>query len=225
MKGKLIVIEGTDCSGKETQTKLLVEKLNKLNKKVVRLCFPRYDTPTGKIVAGPYLGKEGYDEGYFQETSAQVDPLVSTLYFAADRKYNIKEIYDYLNSGTTVILDRYVTSNMAHQGGKIFDKEERQKLYNKISQLEYEILELPKPDLTIFLYMPYENSLELKKNRPEKPDQNEKDEKHLKNAEKTYLEMKEIFNFKQINCVQNNNIRTINDINSELLEKILSFIN
>lgn len=225
MKGIIIVIEGTDCSGKETQTKLLVKKLEKENKKIVRLYFPRYDTPTGRIIAGPYLGKDGYDKGYFSETSANVDSLVSTLYFAADRKYNVNEIIDYLDKGYIIIIDRYVSSNMAHQGGKIYDKELRKKMYEKIAKLEYEILELPKPNLTFFLYMPYENALELKKNRQELPDQNERDENHLRNAEKTYLEMVDLFDFKQINCVENNKIRTIEDINDELYKKVLSYIN
>ena len=118
MKGRLIVIEGTDCSGKETQTKLLVEKLEKINIKCVRLSFPMYDTPTGKIVGGPYLGKDYICDGWFDEGAVNVDPKVSALYYAADRKYNIGKIEELLNSGVNVILDRYIYSNLAHQGGK-----------------------------------------------------------------------------------------------------------
>ncbi len=225
MKGKLIIIEGTDCSGKETQAKLLFKKLTQLHYKTVELFFPRYDTATGRIIAGPYLGKEGYEEGCFKETSAKVDPLVSSLYFAADRKYNCDEIINYLDAGYIVIIDRYVSSNMAHQGGKIYDKKLRQDLYQKISKLEYEILELPQPDWTAFLYMPYENALELRKNRKELPDQNERNEKHLKNAEEAYIEMADLFNFETINCLSNKKIRSIEDINQELCEKVLKFIN
>ena len=76
MKGKLIVIEGTDCSGKETQTKLLVEKLDKLNIKCVRLSFPMYDTPTGKIVGGPYLGKD-----YICDRMLRVDESAINFHF------------------------------------------------------------------------------------------------------------------------------------------------
>ena len=92
MKGKLIVIEGTDCSGKETQTKMLTKRLEKENIACVRLCFPNYDSPTGKIVGGPYLGKDYICEGWFPEGAANVDPKVSSLYYAADRKYNVKNI-------------------------------------------------------------------------------------------------------------------------------------
>lgn len=88
MKGKIIVIEGTDCSGKETQTSLLVQRLSKEGKKIERVSFPSYDTPTGKIVGGAYLGKSYIGEGYFPEGAANVDPKVASLYYAADRRYN-----------------------------------------------------------------------------------------------------------------------------------------
>ena len=75
--GKFIVIEGTDCSGKETQSKLLVEKLNSLGKKAVRITFPNYDSPTGKIVGGPYLGKEEISPCWFPEPECRspADPF------------------------------------------------------------------------------------------------------------------------------------------------------
>ena len=154
-KGKIIVIEGTDCSGKETQTSLLVQRLRKEGRKIERMSFPDYDTPTGKIVGGPYLGKKYICDGYFSEGAAAVDPKVACLYYAADRRYNMGRILDLINQGIDVVLDRYVESNMGHQGGKIFDKEERLKLYKSLEDLEYGFLELPRPDFTIFLYMPY----------------------------------------------------------------------
>ena len=139
MRGKLIVIEGTDCSGKETQSKLLVKKLEKQNCPCVRLCFPNYDSPTGKIVGGPYLGKSYICNGWFSEGATNVDPKVSSLYYAADRKYNVKEIEELINKGINVILDRYVYSNLAHQGGKISDKEIRIEMYNWLDKLEFEL--------------------------------------------------------------------------------------
>ena len=86
MKGKIIVIEGTDCSGKETQTSLLVQNLKKQGRKIERLSFPDYDSPTGKIVGGPYLGRTGMGESFFKEGAAAVDPKVAALYYAADRR-------------------------------------------------------------------------------------------------------------------------------------------
>lgn len=156
MKGKLIVIEGTDCSGKQTQTELLQKRLNDLNLNCIRIDFPRYDTPTGKIVGGPYLGKPEVCPSYFTEGAVNVDPKVASLYYAADRKYNIGKVIEYLDKGYFVILDRYTTSNLAHQGSKILDKDERFNMYQWIDKLEFWLLELPKPDVAIFLHMPYE---------------------------------------------------------------------
>ena len=163
--GKFIVIEGTDCSGKETQSKLLVEKLNNMGHKAIRLTFPNYDTPTGKIVGGPYLGKKEICECWFPEGAVNLDPKVASLYYAADRKYNEKDIKKYLEEDYFVICDRYVSSNMAHQGSKIKNDEERFHMYEWIDKLEFWLLGLPKPDKTIFLHVPYTYAAKLKKNR------------------------------------------------------------
>lgn len=217
---KLIVIEGTDCSGKETQSRMLVEKLNNMGKKSIYITFPNYSSPTGKIVGGPYLGKEEICNSFFEEGAVNVDPKIASLYYAADRYYNLDMINKYINDDYYIIMDRYISSNMAHQGCKIENNLERKELYNFIEKLEYELLNLPKPDLTIFLHMPYEYALKLKKNRLSL-DEHEKSETHLKNAEKTYLELKDLYNFKYISCIKNNEIRKIEDINEEILEIIL----
>ena len=99
MRGKIIVVEGTDCSGKETQTSLLVQGLRREGRKIERLSFPDYDTPTGRIVGGPYLGKEHIGEGFFPEGAANVDPKVAALYYAADRRYNRDKILKLLDDG------------------------------------------------------------------------------------------------------------------------------
>ena len=92
--GKLILIEGTDCSGKETQSKLLKEKVEKDNKTCVYFSFPNYNSPTGKIVGGPYLGKEEICKSYFTEGAVNVDPklLVIWLIKVAKKKIKIKDM-------------------------------------------------------------------------------------------------------------------------------------
>lgn len=221
MRGKIIVIEGTDCSGKETQTSLLVQRLRRSGRKIERLSFPSYDTPTGKIVGGPYLGKKYIGEGYFPEGAAAVDPKVAALYYAADRRYSLGKILDLLEQGYDIVIDRYVESNMGHQGGKIFDKEERLKLYENLANLEYEFLELPRPDITIFLYMPYKKVAELKRGRTEPEDQHETSLMHIRNAEHAYLELAEIHNYKTIECVtKDDKLRDIEDIHEEIYKII-----
>lgn len=216
-KGKIIVIEGTDCSGKETQTSLLVQRLRKEGRKIERLSFPQYETPTGRIVGGPYLGKKYICDGFFPEGAATVDPKVACLYYAADRRYNRDKILNLINEGIDVVLDRYVESNMGHQGGKIFDKEERLKLYKNLASLEYGFLELPKPDFTIFLYMPYKKVAELRNGRTEPGDQHEASSLHIRNAEHAYLELAEIHHYKKIDCVdKKGKIRDVESIQEDV---------
>lgn len=223
--GKLIVIEGTDCSGKETQTRLLVEKLEQKGHKVVRFSFPMYDTPTGKIVGGPYLGKEQISNGWFNEGATNVDYRVASLYYAADRIYNINKINEKLNEGYDVILDRYVYSNMAHQGAKLEDKEKRMEVYNWLNVLEFYLLDLPIPDIKIFLHMPTKYSIELRQGREEVADQHEADIEHLEKAERAYLEIANHFKFNTIECVHVDMIRRVEDINEELTNMILKHKN
>lgn len=219
--GKLIVIEGTDCSGKETQSKLLVASLEERGYKVKRFYFPMYDSPTGKIVGGPYLGKRECGSSYFEEGSAKVDPYISCLYYAADRKYNFDKIQKYLDDDYYVVLDRYTSSNMGHQGGKILDKDERFHMYQWIDKLEYWLLGLPKPDQTFFLHVPYSYAKKLLQSR-EVLDDNEKSEEHLQNAEIAYVELSELYNWDRIECVDESGLRSIESIHEEILEKLIT---
>ena len=217
--GKLIVIEGTDCSGKGTQSDILLKKFEEENKKVIKMSFPMYDTPTGRIIGGPYLGKESICHGWFKEGANNVPAKVASLYYAADRLYNIDIINHYLDNDYIVILDRYVTSNMGHQAGKIKDKNERYEMFKWLEKLEYDLLELPKPDIKLFLHMPYTYSKKLQNNRVEL-DEHELSEDNLINAENAYLEMTELFDFIKIECVKDNNIRSIEEISEEIYNKI-----
>ena len=219
MKGKIIVVEGTDCSGKETQSKLLEERLNSIGKKCVRFDFPNYESPTGKIIGGAYLGKPEIGPSFFKEGAVNVEPHVVCLYYAAGRKYAMPEIEKYLNDDYYVILDRYTTSNLAHQGSKIHDKDERFNMYQWIDKLEYWLLGLPKPDKTIFLHVPLENTLELRKNR-KSIDEHEKSPEYLKRAEESYLELSELYNWDKIECIRNNKLRSVEDINNEIMKII-----
>lgn len=220
-KGKLIVIEGTDCSGKETQSNLLVKNLNLLGINSICLSFPMYNTPTGRIIGEAFLGKGKDNKSWFKEGSVKVDPKIASLYYAADRKYNFDIIKDYLEKGYYVIIDRYVSSNMAHQGAKIDDPEERFNLFNWIDKLEYWLLGLPKPDITFFLHMPYNYSLELMKNRNEL-DENEKDEEYQRNSIKAYLELSTLYGWKVINCIKEDELKSIEEINKEILDIVIN---
>ena len=92
-------------------------------------------------------------------------------------------------------------------------------MYQWIDKLEFWLLQLPKPDKTIFLHMPYEYALELKKNR-HSLDEHEKSKEHLKNAEDSYIELSELYNWDKIECVKDDSIKPIEDINEEILNKL-----
>lgn len=265
-RGKLIVIEGTDCSGKETQSKKLIERLNNEGINTIYYSFPNYSSPSGRIVGLSYLGKpylakelvynheeeikntlkdklnDKYDEeiinvfldvtseklgcGWFNEGAPNVNSKISSLYYAADRGYNIEEINKVLDSGTNIILDRYIYSNMAHQGGKYKNKRDRSALYKWIDKLELKMLGLPEADFKLFLHMPTDFASFLRKGRDEALDENERDINHLKNAEKAYLEVASKYNFNVIECVRDNsvismdNIKSIDEINEEVYKLV-----
>ncbi len=216
-KGKLIVIEGTDFSGKQTQTELLVKNLKLKGFKAISFSFPNYDSPTGKIIGDAYLGKSGHS--LFKEGIENVDPKISSLYYAADRLYNIKEINKYLNQGYIVVLNRYVESSMAFQGGKIKDIKKRNIMYEWLDNLEYVLLELPRPDLVLFLYMPYEKVCYFKEQKGEKPNVNT-----LRMAEIAYFELAQIYDYQKINCFNGDIIRPINAMGEEILDKVIKYI-
>ena len=216
-KGKLIVIEGTDCSGKQTQTELLVKFLKEKGYKAISFSFPNYASPTGKIIGSSYLGKN--DNSVFTEGILNVDPKISSLYYAADRAYNINIIKKYLELNYIVVLNRYVESNMAFQGGKIKDIKKRNEMYEWLDNLEFVLLELPRPDYVIFLYVPYEHVCYLKHKRKEQAN-----ETMLHMAEIAYLELSTIYDYQKIKCVQNNILRTIDDISEEISKKVITYL-
>jgi len=219
-RGKLIVIEGPDCSGKQTQSEKLVKTLRLKGIPCAELSFPRYETPSGRVVGECYLGKDfGRGGGSWFGSADKVDPKAASLYYAADRRSAVPFMNELLNSGHNLIVDRYVESNMGHQGGKISDVQARREFINWLDMLEYNMLGLPRPDAVIFLYMPLEVAEELKKGREEKPDALEANLEHLRNAEACYLELAERYNWKKINCAPDKTIkslRTTEDIHDEI---------
>ena len=212
-KGKLIVVEGTEYSGKDTQTRLLVEKLKSNNIQIERSSFPMYDSPTGTIINSYILGRD--NESLFKEGFSNIPPKVASLYYAADRLYNIEKNNEMLDNGINVLLDRYVESNMGYQSAKLEKKSEKLEMMNWLEKLEYEMLDMPRPDLVIFLYMPYQYSMELRNRDNNKEDV---DIEYLKNAENTYSLVAEKYNYNIIHCVNGDSIRSISSINDEIFE-------
>ncbi len=150
-KGKLIVLDGIDGSGKATQVRLLEQRLKKEGKKVKSIDFPRYeDNFFGKFI-GEYLS------GIYGDF-IKVDPKLASVLYAADRFESSKKIQDWLSSGFTVLADRYATANQIHQGGKISDLKKRKEFLSFLDKMEYSVFKIPRPDLVIYLDVPFEVS-------------------------------------------------------------------
>jgi len=219
-RGKLIVITGTDSSGKQTHTANTLARLVREGIPCQSMGFPRYDTPTGRIVGESYLGKNS--PSWFEEPHL-VHPFIASLYYAADRFAAKLEIETILELGTNLILDRYVEDNLAHQGGKANPKD-RGKIISFIYSLEYGLLELPRPDEVIFLHMPHQVGMELKRRTGETKDGHESNPEHLARAEETFLELAKRYNWAKISCAPDgtfNSLRTLEDIGKEVYKRVV----
>lgn len=218
-KGKFIVIDGTDGSGKATQTNLLVEKLKKQGYDVEVADFPQWGKPSASLV-GEYLnGKFG--------AAKDVGPYRASIFYACDRYAASFKIKEWLEQGKIVISNRYVSANMGHQSGKIKDLEEREKYLKWLENLEYNLFGIPRPDKNILLYMPPEIGQKLvdKKGHRDyvggkKRDIHEADLEHLKDAADAYLYCAKKYNWLVIDCAPNNQLKTIEEIHEILWDKV-----
>lgn len=218
--GKLIVIEGTDSSGKETQTKRLFEKLIENGENCKKISFPNYENNASWPVKMYLAGEFGKDAG-------KINPYpVSTMY-AIDRYASFKQDWgrDYAE-GKIIISDRYTTSNIVHQASKFETLEEKISYIDWLETLEYEKMELPKPDMVVFLNMPTEKALELMKNRnnkitgEQKKDIHEKDEVYLKTSHLNACDIAKRLHWTEISCVDGERLKSIEEISNEVFEKV-----
>lgn len=222
--GKIIVIEGTDSSGKETQTKLLYERIKKTYSKTVKISFPNYESPACEPVKMYLAGEFGTD-------ATKINPYpVSTMY-AIDRYASFKKDWEkFYKANYIIITDRYVTSNMIHQASKIEDNNKKEEYLKWLEDLEYEKIEIPRPDEIIFLKMPIEKAkilMEERKNKitgDEKKDIHELNEEYLKKSYDNACSISKKYSWTEIECVESNKIKTIEQINDEIYEKVKKFI-
>ena len=221
--GKLIVIEGTDGSGKATQTALMVERLASEGYTVKVADFPRYGKKSAALV-------EEYLNGKFGGAS-EVSPYQASIFYAVDRYAASFELRQWLKEGYMVICNRYVSASMGHQAGKIKNKQERSKFIAWLEDLEYHIFNIPKPDMNILLYLPPElgQSLVDKKGHREylggaHRDIHESDLTHLKEAAAAFREVAEEKKWAIIECAPGNQLKTKEDIHELIWEKVKKIV-
>ncbi len=209
--GKLIVIDGTDGAGKTTQLKLLRETLEYQGYQIEEADFPQYNTKSAGLVEEYLSGKYG--------DSKSVTAYQAAIFYAADRYDASFQIRQWLKEGKIVLSNRYVSSSLGHQGGKIDNPLERRLFFNWLYDLEYKIFNLPRPDLSLILYLEPEIAQQLAKERQREDwkgktkDIHEDDLNHLKKAAQIFLEVADTFpDFRLIRCSHHGQILSRSDI-------------
>ena len=218
--GKLFVIDGTDGSGKQTQFKKLKERLTKENVDYKVVSFPNYESQSSSLV-------KMYLSGEFGKEAKKISPYIASTFYAADRYATFQTRYrEYYENGGIILADRYTTANMVHQAGKIDNKEERKKFLDWLWDFEFNLYGLPVPTEVFFLNMPVEKSLELIESRENKfthsqeKDIHESDKNHLIDSYNAACDVAKDYNWYEIKCIKDGNLRTIEDIHEEIYQEI-----
>jgi len=228
--GKFIVFEGIDGSGKSTQAKLLADYFLKNGYKVEKIDFPRYGERSAAMFENYLAGKYG--------SPKDVGPYIASIFVAQDRYDASFRVREWLNDGKVVVCDRWMASNIGHQGGKLINnRKEWKKFINWLYDLEYGIFKIPKPDCAFILKTSPEFSQKLNEGQSDKDkikkresylgknnkDIHEKDRAHFTDSLKSYLLAAKEFpkDFKVIECIENENMLSPEIINKKII-KLLS---
>ena len=211
----LINIEGTDGSGKKTQTDLLFHYLQNKGYKVKKISFPNYESNSSALV-------KMYLNGEFGENES-LNGYQTSSFYAVDRLATMKQIN--INDYDFVLFDRYVPSNMIHQSTRINNKQELDVFLDWVVDFEFGKLNLPKPDITLFLDVPVEISMRLARKRSElkngeSKDILESDDAHLKNAYEKAKYVAQKYNWIVVDCENDKTIKSIDEIHKEILTKL-----
>ena len=215
--GKLIVIEGTDGSGKSTQFKLLTSRLEAENHAFQKLVFPQYAEPSSALIR-MYLG------GEFGNSPSDVNAYAASAFYAVDRYASYKKVWgEWYNHGGLIVSDRYTTSNAVHQTSK--EPEEKQAEFLEwLYAFEYDRLGLPRPDLTIYLDVPTDFTEKMMRSREAATnthaDIHEQDLDYLATCRRMGKNAAKFYNWTVIECVRDGAMRSIEDIHEEIYRHV-----
>lgn len=220
MKGKLIVIDGADGAGKATQTKLLVDKLRAEGRQVETMDFPQYtQNHFGKLLRESLDGKHGNFLG--------LDPKIASTIYAADRFESAPKVRAWLEEGVTVVLDRYVSSNMLHQASKLTNEADRIEFLNWLDTTEHGIFGIPRPDVILYLDIPYEvrkHLMDADGNRIEL-DVVERDEDYNRAAETQATELLAgLNNWQRVICTLEDHLRSKEEISADVYAAVSNIL-
>ncbi len=215
--GKLIVIEGTDGSGKSTQFRLLTQRLEAENRPFQRLVFPQYAEPSSALIR-MYLG------GEFGSDPGDVNAYAASAFYAVDRYASYKKVWgEWYASGGLVVAARYTTSNAVHQTVK--EPPERQEAFlNWLYAFEYDHLGLPRPDLILYLDVPTDFTEQMMRRREQATnthaDIHEQDMAYLAACRQSGRAAAAHYGWTVIDCVKDGQMRSIEDIHQEIYRHV-----
>ena len=217
MAGKLIVFEGTDGSGKATQSQLLAQQLQERGIPCRKLEFPRYGEESSALIRLYLSGAFGTDPG-------DVNPYAAATFYAVDRFASFRQDWgDYYRQGGILIADRYTTSNAVHQTVKL-PLDERQKFLDWLFDFEYHLLGLPAPTRVLYLDLPTELSEQMMRRREQqtntRADIHERDAEYLRACRANAAFVVEYCGWTRINCARHGAVRSVESIRQEVWEKV-----
>ena len=217
MKGKLIVFEGTDGSGKATQAKLLCQRLEQEGVAYRKIDFPRYGKPSAAMV-------EEYLQGNLGRNAGDVNAYAASVFYAVDRYASYKQDWGgFYENGGLVVADRYTTSNAVHQASKLPDGE-REEYLKWLFDLEYGRMGLPQPDLVVYLDMPTEITERMMRRRESDTgthaDIHEQDTAYLRRCRASAGEVARLCGWTVIHCAAGDAPRTVEDIHGEVWQRV-----
>ena len=217
MKGKLIVFEGTDGSGKATQAKLLCQRLEQEGIGYREIDFPRYGKPSAAMV-------EEYLQGNLGKNAGDVNAYAASVFYAVDRYASYKQDWGgFYEEGGLVVADRYTTSNAVHQASKL-PEGQREAYLDWLFDLEYGRMGLPEPDLVVYLDMPTEITERMMRRRESDTgthaDIHEQDTAYLRRCRASAGEVARLCSWTVIHCAAGDAPRTVEDIHGEVWQRV-----
>ncbi len=225
MRGKLIIIEAGDGSGKATQTRELYSRLKSEGHRVRRVEFPDYESDSSALI-------KMYLKGEFGSNPEDVNPYVASTFYAVDRYASFKKGWgDFYKNGGIIIADRYTTSNMVHQAAKIDDEAERECFLDWLWDLEFAKFNLPRPDAVIFLDMPPKEAQRLIQARQNSArgqidkDIHEGNRAYLERSYKNACGLAAKYNWHRIECFQGSRLKTVSQIHAEVYKFVVRIVN
>ena len=215
--GKLIVIEGTDGSGKSTQFRLLTGRLESEQVKFQKLVFPQYSEPSSALIR-MYLG------GEFGKSPSDVNAYAASAFYSVDRYASYRKVWGkWYEEGGLVVSDRYTTSNAVHQASKE-PEDKREDFLNWLYDFEYDKLGLPRPDLVIYLDVPTDFTEKMLRHRESETqtqaDIHEQDMQYLATCRRMGRAAAEHYGWTVIRCVRDGAMRSVEDIHEEIYRHV-----